>query len=142
MTYLEWDEGRYGVGIDRLDEQHRRLFETINDLHAAMSEGRGRDELSSILDDLEEYTNSHFGDEESFMQRCGYNEACQDCFFDHREAHREFETRVAEIRERFEDGEMTVTMDTLEFLRTWLTTHIGGSALDQDYGQYAAENPS
>ena len=139
MTYIEWDEDRYGVGVDHIDDQHRRLFETINDLHAAMREGKGREELAAILDDLESYTNYHFGDEETFMQNCGYSEACSDCFHSHTDAHREFEERVSEIRSRYETGEMTVTMDTLEFLRTWLTGHIAGSEMDQDYADYSVE---
>jgi len=139
MPYIEWDEGRYGVGVEHIDEQHRQLFATINDLHAAMTEGRGREELEAILDDLESYTNYHFGDEEAFMQNCGYSEACAGCFRSHTDVHREFEERVADIRSRYEAGEMTVTMDTLEFLRTWLTSHIAGSEMDQDYAGFTAE---
>lgn len=139
MSYIEWDQARFGAGIDHIDEQHRQLFETVNDLHAAMTEGRGRDELETILEDLESYTNYHFGDEETFMQDCGYAADCASCFRTHADVHREFETRVAEIRFRYEAGEMTVTMDTLEFLRTWLTSHIAGGDMDQDYATYHAE---
>lgn len=140
MAYIEWDPQRFGVGVDHIDAQHKRLFATINELHAAMSEGRGREELEPILQDLEAYTNTHFGHEEEFMQDCGYSEACADCFLDHQSGHREFEQRVAEIRTRYEAGEMTVTMDTLEFLRTWLTTHIAGSSMDQDYAGFNGES--
>lgn len=139
MPYIEWDEGRYGVGVPAIDEQHQQLFATINELHAAMTEGRGREELEGILAELESYTNYHFGDEEAYMQECGYSEACAGCFADHRSVHREFETRVEEIRERYEAGEMTVTMDTLEFLRSWLTNHIAGGEMDQDYAGFQAE---
>lgn len=139
MPYIEWDEARYGVGVEHIDEQHQTLFETINELHAAMTEGRGREELESILDELESYTATHFGDEETFMQNCGYSQACADCFRDHTDVHREFEARVADIRDRYEAGEMTVTMDTLEFLRTWLTSHIAGAEMDQDYASYEAD---
>ncbi len=140
MAYIEWDPDRFSVGVDHIDDQHKRLFGTVNDLHAAMSEGKGREELESILEELESYTNYHFGDEETFMEECGYSSACAECFRDHTEVHREFEDRVEDIRTRYEAGEMTVTMDTLEFLRTWLTSHIAGVEMDQDYGTYAAEN--
>lgn len=139
MPYIEWEASRYSVGVDRIDEQHRQLFDTINELHAAMTRGEGRDELESILDQLESYTHTHFGDEETFMRDCGYSEACSDCFLDHQDAHREFEERVEDIRTRYEQGEMTVTMDTLEFLRTWLTNHIAGVEMDQDYASYQAK---
>lgn len=139
MPYIEWDPDRYSVGVDHIDEQHQQLFDTINSLHAAMSEGEGREELGAIFDQLETYTNTHFGDEETFMEDCGYSEDCSDCFFAHQEAHREFEARVEEIRARYEQGEMTVTMDTLEFLRTWLTRHIAGVEMDQDYATYLAD---
>lgn len=141
MPYIEWDQERYGVGVDHIDQQHRQLFETVNQLHAAMTEGRGREALEAILEDLESYTNYHFGDEETFMRECGYREECTSCFADHARVHREFEERVEEIRTRFEAGELTVTMDTLEFLRTWLVTHIAGVEMDQDFaGYHAAES--
>lgn len=138
MTYLEWEDEDYSVGIDQFDSQHKQLFDALNELHTAMMEGEGREEVERILDSLEAYTETHFSDEEGFMQDCSYQRNCQSCFADHQSVHRDFEAEGADFRERYESGEVMLTMDVIDFLKEWLTTHIGGSEMDQDYGSYYA----
>jgi len=133
--FADWDDERYSTDIDRFDEQHRRLFGLLNDLHAAMDEGHSEAEIGDILRELERYTEYHFGDEEEFMQDCGYAMDCADCFYDHREMHEEFAARVAEFREKHENGEY-VTMEVLTFLRDWLDSHIAALDEDQNYADY------
>ncbi|MFB6085150.1 MAG: bacteriohemerythrin [Halorientalis sp.] len=134
-TFAEWDDERYSTGIERFDEQHKRLFGLLNDLHTAMDEGHSEERVGDILRELERYTEYHFGDEEEFMQDCGYAMDCADCFFDHRGMHDEFEETVREFRERHENGEY-VTMDVLVFARDWLDSHIAADDEDQNYGDY------
>jgi hemerythrin-like metal-binding protein len=134
-TFAEWDDDRYSTGIERFDEQHRRLFGLLNDLHTAMDEGHSEERVGDILRELERYTEYHFGDEEEFMQDCGYAMDCADCFFDHREMHEQFEEKVRELRERHENGEY-VTMDVLVFARDWLDSHIAAADEDQRYSDY------
>ncbi|RXK46453.1 bacteriohemerythrin [Halorientalis pallida] len=134
-AFAEWDDDRYSTGIERFDEQHKRLFGLLNDLHTAMDEGHSEERVGDILRELERYTEYHFGDEEEFMQDCGYAMDCADCFFDHREMHEQFEEKVRELRERHENGEY-VTMDVLVFARDWLDSHIAAADEDQRYGDY------
>jgi hemerythrin-like metal-binding protein len=139
MSYIEWDDEEFSVGIEQFDSQHQRLFGALNDLHSAMKEGKGREEIGTILDELESYTETHFSDEEDFMQDCSYSSHCQTCFRSHQSAHEEFAEEVASFRQRYDDGEVMLTMDVIDFLKDWLTSHIAGSELDQDYGQYYDE---
>jgi hemerythrin-like metal-binding protein len=136
MTFAEWDQDRYGVGVERIDDQHRELFGILNELHNAMKEGKGRDAVEDSLAELEEYTRYHFGDEEEFMVDCGYEAACSECFARHTDAHRAFESRVAEIRQKHEAGETLASIETLRLLRDWLADHIDGAEMDQDYAAF------
>ncbi|WP_246982794.1 bacteriohemerythrin [Halorientalis marina] len=136
--FAEWDDDRYSVDIDRFDEQHKRLFGLLNDLHTAMNEGHSEEKVGDILRELERYTDYHFGDEEEFMQDCGYAMDCADCFYNHREAHEEFAERVSELREKHENGEY-ITMEVLTFVRDWLDSHIAASDVDQNYSDYYLE---
>lgn len=135
MTLIEWDEQRYSTSIDRFDEQHRNLFEMLNNLYEAMEEGRAEEELGDTLRELEEYTEYHFGDEEDFMQDCGYARDCSECFHSHQEMHEEFASKVTALRKKHENGEY-ITMEVLEFARDWLDAHIAGNDQDQGYGEY------
>ncbi|WP_136715951.1 bacteriohemerythrin [Halorientalis salina] len=136
--FAEWDDERYSVDIERFDEQHKRLFGLLNDLHTAMDEGHSDEKVGDILRELERYTEYHFGDEEEFMQDCGYAMDCADCFYNHRDMHEKFADRVSELREKHENGEY-ITMEVLTFVRDWLDSHIAASDVDQNYSDYYRE---
>nr|WP_276275496.1 hemerythrin domain-containing protein [Halomicroarcula sp. SYNS111] len=121
----------------------------LNDPYVAVDEGHSEDAVGDVLRELERYTGYHFGDEEEFMQDCGYAMDCADCFYDHREMHAEFAETVREFREKHEAGE-PITVDVLEFARDWLDSHIAGSDVAAsttrgewyptgDYGAFDAE---
>lgn len=133
MTFAEWDDEKYAIGIEQVDDQHRRLFGLVNELYEAM---RGDEDVAigPILNDLEEYTYVHFDDEQAFMGECGFSTACGDCYAAHQEAHRTFEAEVSRLRELHESGDATVHMKTLRFMRSWLAEHVG--EVDQQIGAY------
>ncbi|WP_336326078.1 bacteriohemerythrin [Halovenus sp. HT40] len=133
--FIEWDDDRYSTGIERFDDQHRRLFELLNDLSTAMDEGRSEEAVGEILRELERYTEYHFGDEEEFMQDCGFAMDCANCFYNHREMHEQFAEKVSELREKHEAGK-TISMEVLLFARDWLDSHIAGLNQDQNYSEY------
>jgi len=135
MALIEWDDSRYSTSVGKVDEQHKRLFEILNDLHTAMEEGRAEEELGDILRELEDYTEYHFTDEEHMMKDCGYAQDCASCFHDHQDMHENFASKVSELREKHESGEY-ITMEVLEFARDWLDSHIAGDDQDQSYGDY------
>ena len=136
---IQWDDDRYSTNIDRFDDQHKYLFALLNELYAAMDEGRSDEEVGDILRELERYTEYHFGDEEEFMQDCGYSMDCADCFYNHREKHDEFEKKVRDLRQRHENGEH-IELEVLTFVSDWLDSHIAGGNQDQNYSDYYEEN--
>jgi hemerythrin-like metal-binding protein len=137
--FIEWKDERYSTNIERFDDQHQRLFSLLNDLYVAMDEGHSDDKVGEILRELEDYTEYHFGDEEEFMQDCGFAMDCSECFFNHREMHEEFAQKVSDLREKHENGEY-ITMEVLMFVRDWLDSHIAGLNQDQNYAEYYLED--
>ncbi len=66
---LKWSED-YATGIELIDDQHKRLFQYVNDLEDAVRQSDVNHELLlKILDFFEEYAKVHFGNEESCMHR-------------------------------------------------------------------------
>ncbi|RKS78271.1 hypothetical protein BDK61_3929 [Haloarcula quadrata] len=47
--FAEWDDERYSTNIERFDEQHKRLFGLLNDLHTAMNEGHSEEEVGDTF---------------------------------------------------------------------------------------------
>jgi hemerythrin len=71
VTLLTWGYA-CAVGVRAMDDQHGILMDTLNELRMAGVEGRGREQMSGILDRLIAYTRTHFEGEEQLMERAGF----------------------------------------------------------------------
>ena len=123
MAFMKWS-GDLDTDIQVIDNQHRRIVDYINELHDAI-EHHSRDEVSTVLEQLVEYTMSHFAFEEDLMQEAGYP-----FLHAHQKVHRLFERKVSDFVQRHELGE-DVSRQLLTLLRTWLVNHIKRD--DADY---------
>jgi len=130
MSLITWNDS-LSVGFEPIDEQHRRLVELINKLHSAMAQGKGSQTLSSVLDGLIDYVQTHFASEEAMMKINDYpGYAAQ------KSQHIDLTRQVLELRSQFATGQTVITMDVMKFLKDWLVDHIQGS--DKQLGAYLA----
>jgi hemerythrin-like metal-binding protein len=120
MPTIAWDPSM-STGLESVDAQHRQLIAWLNDLLVAVSEGRGRSEVAVVLDQLENYSATHFSHEEACMARFNCPVAAQNIA-----AHKEFVRTFTGLREEFDrDGataHLVVRVETQ--LMHWLTSHI------------------
>lgn len=116
MAFLTFDK-TYSVGIQSIDDQHSSLFDSLNELHAAMFKGQERSVTGRLLDELLAYTRSHFSAEESMLAR--YPGVAE-----HHAIHLKLTAQVADYAERHRRGEAALSVHLITFLRDWLTSHI------------------
>ena len=116
MELLLWQDN-LNTGIQVIDDQHRRIVEMINQLHAAQT-GGSQLVVAEVIDELVDYTLSHFAFEEELMEEAGYPFCAA-----HKRVHEVFTKRVSEYRLRFEAGEDIVD-DLRSMLSRWLFNHI------------------
>ena len=116
MAYMVWTDA-LNTGIEVIDNQHRRIVEMINQLHDA-SQGHSREALGEVIENLVDYTLSHFAFEESLMEDAGY-----EYLRAHKKVHELFIKRVSEFQMRFKAGE-DVAGDLNGLLSRWLFNHI------------------
>lgn len=128
MPLVEWNAS-YSVQNSTLDQQHQRLFELLNTLHEAMSQGKGKATLPEVFENLIQYTRTHFAFEETLMEQCDYPDLA-----DHRRKHIKLIEQIIALQQRFATGDFGSSIQTRDFLKSWLTDHIKGS--DQKYGPY------
>ncbi len=128
---LEWDES-FATGVVKFDQQHRKLFDMVNELHDAMQKKRSKEAIGSILNRLIEYTGSHFADEEAAFSKFHYPDQAQ-----HKQHHSKLVGQVLELHGKFNSGEAVLTQSVIEFLQDWLITHIKG--VDKLYGPCLAK---
>ncbi|AXA85133.1 bacteriohemerythrin [Lysobacter oculi] len=116
MSLLIW-QSDLDTGIDVIDEQHHRIVHLINQLHHANESG-SRAEVGEVLEELVDYTLSHFAFEEELMEEAGYALGPA-----HKRVHEMFTRRVGEYKLRFEAGD-DVAGELKSMLARWLFNHI------------------
>ena len=109
-----------------MDSEHQRLIDIINKLYSAMRSGRSKDAIGSILDELADYTKTHFADEERLMKESGY-----EGFDEQKRAHEALISTVIETQRKYRSG-TALGQEVMNFLKDWLVNHIQG--MDKRYG--------
>lgn len=102
MALLVWQDD-LNIGIDVIDQQHRRIIEMLNHLHVAQASMQ-RAAVGEVIDEVVDYTMSHFAFEEELMEEAGYPFCAA-----HKRVHEVFIKRVSEYRMRFEVARTSAT---------------------------------
>ncbi len=90
-----------------------------------MMAGRGKEVVGPVLKGLIDYTATHFKYEEDLFARTGYADSAA-----HKKEHADLVRRVLEIQKTYNDkGPSVHTIQVMNFLNDWLTSHIQGSDL-------------
>jgi len=101
----------------------------INEPSEAMKQGKGKTVSEKVLNNLINYTATHFQTEEKYFDRYGYPET-----FSHKKEHEAFVQKVSEFRKGFENGKLSVTVEIMNFLSDWLRHHI--KTADKKYASF------
>ncbi len=120
MPLLTWDD-KFSVDVQSIDKQHQKLFAMLNELYDAMTQGKGSQLAPAILERLIDYTQEHFAAEEALMKQARYPD-----FASHKAEHEKLKAEIAKIMTDAEGpgGRSVLGIPLLNFLRTWLQTHI------------------
>lgn len=130
MAYLQWDDD-LDTGISVIDDQHKRIVAMINQLDDAQR-SNGLSQTKAVIDDLIDYTVSHFAFEEAMLEEAGYVFTKA-----HKRVHALFIKRVEDYRERFASGE-NIADELKGLLGRWLFSHIRSD--DRNYVEAVNEN--
>lgn len=125
-TFIMWDDN-YSVGVKEIDDQHKKLFDLINQTHQAMVDKVGKDQKQEILDGLVNYTVYHFDHEEGLMRKAEYDD-----YDAHIEKHKKLVGQVQDFHRKFTAGDIDIDQNLMKFLKDWLSNHIMGT--DKFYG--------
>jgi hemerythrin-like metal-binding protein len=128
VSLVQWSDSM-SVGNAHIDEQHKILMDTINQLATAESQN-DRPLVAMIIDELVGYASFHFYFEEQLM-----SEACYPDLEKHKQIHQGFSQWISDVREDFYHRRRPqIGAQILHFLRDWLRNHI----LDEDqlYSSY------
>ncbi len=123
---LQWTE-RLSVGAAALDDDHRVLLALLNRANASLVEG----DLSASLgfvNELCDYTNTHFLREEAVMEACAYPG-----LNNHRQVHELLARKTHKLRDDLHREQLDLA-ELTEFLSEWWVDHI--QCMDAAYSDY------
>jgi hemerythrin len=118
MAFLPW-KNEYSVGNDEIDAQHQKLIAMINELHEAMTQGKGSKVVEDIVMKMVEYSRVHFEAEEKMMKKHNYSGLA-----DQITEHQMFIAKAHEYEVQIKNGSFNVSISIATFLKDWLTNHI------------------
>jgi hemerythrin len=113
---FRWTEA-YSVKIALLDQQHQKLFDTVNELDRALRTGEGNSVIDPVLGKLVDYARVHFAEEESQK----HNFPGQ---YTHRTEHESFRRKIEVFLGEHKAARPGVPVSLLFFVQAWLKHHV------------------
>lgn len=106
-------------GIDFLDAQHVELLAFADELHRAMVAGKASGMIADFLDRLAVTLDDQLATEEQVMIVSDYPDLDQ-----HSHSHEAARAKLKNLMHAFQSGALPIAFDTMDFVRTWLRTHL------------------
>ena len=120
IDIFPWNEN-FNTGLQKIDEQHRRLVELLNLLASHLAFKSDIPALNVIFDELAEYAAYHFEMEEAIWREFLADDPS---IQGHKQIHDSFLTSILEIKAGKVHSTEHVIEQVLDFLTRWLATHI------------------
>lgn len=122
-------DAEFRLGIESIDNEHIKLVDMLNTVHASLSEGK-RDEARRYFNEtLSSYVDEHFSNEEKFMESIGFP-----FINEHKKIHENFKKSFQDLKPLIESFDEPAFRKALNDAFIWIVTHIGKT--DKKYATY------
>ncbi|WP_326910394.1 bacteriohemerythrin [Sedimentibacter sp. MB31-C6] len=123
------------IGVEKIDQQHKIWFEKADKLFEAGKQGKTKEYIIQLFDYLDEYTKTHFKDEENYMLSINYPD-----YKIQKQLHDGFIEKLSKLRKDYENSgaSISVIINANQFMLDWLIKHI--SSVDRKIGEYVNNN--
>jgi hemerythrin len=123
---MKWKD-EYSVGIEEIDDQHRKLLEMFAVVERSIVLAGSWSDIHYGLVKLKELSKSHFMLEQALMRMFNYTGLKH-----HKATHQYFFDKLEEMEHRSLGA--STKQETIKFLGDWFTTHI--CQTDREYADY------
>ncbi|MBV7276279.1 bacteriohemerythrin [Clostridium thailandense] len=119
------------LNIDKIDNQHKMIFEVIGKFQDACSEGRSIEIIRELIDALKTHTKDNFKQEEEYMTKYNYPE-----YDKHKESHNIFMRKINLLDNTITGNHISLAklVEINEFFSEGFVTHI--SEVDGKLGEF------
>jgi hemerythrin-like metal-binding protein len=135
MSLIPW-KSEFELGIEEIDEQHKKVLAIINKLYDLFNEKKLDDQVAidSIIKELADYAIYHFQTEENYFKIYGYEQAQG-----HIEVHNQYRAKIEDWRKRYDENkDPAIFFEISNFLQDWWTWHINNT--DRAYVPFMKAN--
>ncbi len=129
---VEWNDDLV-IGIDELDQQHKKLVDIANQLYVGFKKEKGKKEIKELLKGLSDYTSYHFSTEENYFKEFSYADAKA-----HIKEHQVFIKEITNFQNDFNRGKVRFLDDFMTFVKSWIINHF--TNIDTKYVDLFLEN--
>lgn len=126
--FVEWRDD-LSVGIETIDDDHKKLLTLINNLQTAVYYPTGEAFERQALQELVDYTKYHFDREEKLMIDNDYPD-----FEAHKRQHEAMIAKVNGFMAAYEKDPEGTIEEITAYLKAWLLDHIAGT--DRRYSSH------
>lgn len=131
VATFQWRD-EFSMNVPSIDAQHHELVDMLNSLREGLVSGTAEEKLAPLLNELIEYTATHFAHEEAYFATYQYPDAAK-----HTLEHQELVKQVLDFKEKLDAGRASINIELMVFLKAWLLQHILES--DKAYSKHFVE---
>ncbi|MBE9466735.1 MAG: bacteriohemerythrin [Bacteroidetes bacterium] len=129
---VEWKNDLV-IGIDELDQQHKKLVDIANQLFVAFKKEKGKKEIKEIIKGLSDYASYHFSTEENYFNKFSFSDTKS-----HINEHQVFIKEIINFQNDFNKGKVRFLDDFMTFVKSWIVNHF--TNVDKKYVDLFIEN--
>ena len=118
MPILAWSD-EYSINVAEIDEQHKKLLDHVNRLHAGVEAQIDKQDLHQLVEDLYEYTSFHFASEEKLMKKHGMDHVKK-----HHKEHKMLLKHLKHICNAISQGKRPKFYSEYDVSNDWFLSHI------------------
>ncbi|MDP4089107.1 MAG: bacteriohemerythrin [Bacillota bacterium] len=113
----------YELGIEKVDNEHKKLFEIANKGYELLKNDFYVDKYDRIIDiiaELKTYAQFHFSGEEEYLASIGYKK-----LFTHKLQHDYFIEKISNVNlKEIDNDQDKYIVEILDFMVDWIKEHI------------------
>jgi len=132
MKPIIWKD-EYSVGVKKLDDQHLKLINAINELIELGAHGETISKEHSAFQAMLHFARGHLHYEEFLLKKYHFPDIQT-----HQDEHLEYLNKMEELTARLDHSEAVSTEECINFIRHWFMDHI--LVEDMKYKKYFEEN--
>ncbi|MCF6276554.1 MAG: bacteriohemerythrin [Candidatus Magasanikbacteria bacterium] len=123
----------YSLGIDIIDEQHKKFVEIVNRFNDTVDIPKSKDLISGMFEEVLEHIKFHFKTEEDYFDKFHYKNAKI-----HKKYHDKFIKEIQDLKKENIENKIKVTHKLVKHLIDWLLIHLDKE--DKKYVKCFKEN--